>query len=656
MDEQQAEWLWKPDSVIPAEFQLLERLGVGGQGCVYKAVHKLLDRLVAIKFFARDLFAADSDFLAHFQREARVIARINHVNIVKVLQVGACSDGTPFLVYEFLEGTTLKEYLAARKTLPVQEVECLSVQLLAALAQAHGQGIVHRDLKPGNIMLMREGGGSSVFHVKLLDFGIARSTSPAPATAQNEKAETSSSVSVLGSPPYMSPEQCRSEKVDARSDYYSLACLLFECLTGSPPFVGETPLHTQYMQINYKPPLPDAGLARELNGFFKKCLAKDAAQRPQNSSDCLQELKRGLRSQERFQQSHRLAAGAGRMIIPAAAILFSALLSFLICRYFSGSASLRSTSLNPAGNRGRPAVAAKVQFPAARLKLIGMAIHVNPDGLSVEIKRQYLAELDTLVDFFSKDRHWQALYAAYYSKAQLLYLLHRHDESVKMAKLALGVCEGHKGDCTAQTAQVCTMLAVASGAARDDGMCESYALRALKCLQDSKNKKDLPSVSRREILNPDLRSVGPDCYQCLAKVASRRQDFWKAREWASKAVQASRESFGEHSECPSLTVLADVYLAAGKTAEAHELVKKMSDAAIADVTKVTAESSALSFEIVRSVNKRSGLTMQYAAFWYESHGEKQLAETAKAHANEYLNRAESSVDFVTRHSAPPQVR
>src|SRR5437762_4956127 len=270
-------------------YRIESLLGVGGMGEVYLARDERLGRKVALKFLPERL-TADETQLSRFKTEARSASALNHPNILTVYEIGA-EGNRLFIAAEFIEGITLRASLARGRINPNAALE-IAVQVAAALAAAHEAGVVHRDIKPENIMLRPDG------YAKVLDFGIAKLTEQRPAS-DDGTVETTATLQtrpglVLGTARYMSPEQARGQKVDARSDLWSLGVVLYEMVGGGPPLRGETPSDCIASILTTEPPplsgvLPDVPL--ELESILQKALRKNSGERYQTIKEMLADLR-----------------------------------------------------------------------------------------------------------------------------------------------------------------------------------------------------------------------------------------------------------------------------------------------------------------------------------------------------------------------------
>jgi Tol biopolymer transport system component/tRNA A-37 threonylcarbamoyl transferase component Bud32 len=269
-------------------YEILEKLGEGGMGVVYKARDSRLKRFVALKVLPAGK-VADAERKQRFVQEARSASALNHPNIVTVYDIGQ-ADGVDFIAMEYVEGKTLDEAIG-RKGLKLNETLRLAIQMADALAKAHTAGIVHRDLKPGNVMVTLEG------RVKVLDFGLAKLAETAPPSPEEptvtEQRPTELGL-VVGTASYMSPEQAEGKNVDARSDIFSFGSVLYEMLTGRRAFRRDSPALTLAAILHMEPPPLPEGTPSEIEKIIARCLRKDPSRRFQSMADLrvtLEELK-----------------------------------------------------------------------------------------------------------------------------------------------------------------------------------------------------------------------------------------------------------------------------------------------------------------------------------------------------------------------------
>ncbi len=299
--------------LLGGRYELDGVVGRGGMAEVYRARDIRLDRIVAVKTLRDDL-ARDQTFQARFRREAQSAASLNHPSIVAVYDTGEDMVGpvpVPYIVMEYVDGRTLRDLLRDdRRLLPERALEIVD-GVLRALDYSHRNGIVHRDIKPGNVMLTRTG------DVKVMDFGIARALSDSQVTMTQ-------TAQVIGTAQYLSPEQARGERVDARSDLYSTGCLLYELLTGRPPFSGDSPVAIAYQHVRENPVPPsqiDPEIPRWADAIVLKAMAKSPADRYQNAAEMRADIQRAMSGMpvsapatELLQNTQRL--GGGTMVAP----------------------------------------------------------------------------------------------------------------------------------------------------------------------------------------------------------------------------------------------------------------------------------------------------------------------------------------------------
>jgi serine/threonine protein kinase len=282
------------------KYKIITEVGQGDFAAVYKAVDTTLDRTVALKVLAPHLLW-DYAFVQRFQREARVAANLDHPNILTVYEVGQI-EGVYFIAMQFLEGRTLSQILEAEGPLPVSRVRAIIEQVASALDYAHARGFVHRDIKPSNVIVAEDG------RATLTDFGLVKA---------GEGTKLSTTGVVFGTPEYMSPEQAQGEKVDGRSDIYSLGIMLFEMLTGQVPFEADTPLEVSVKHLTAALPLPRAvnpDIPELVERVILKAMAKAPEDRYRRVSEMAEALKRAVEGEieERVEEPIEIVEEEGK--------------------------------------------------------------------------------------------------------------------------------------------------------------------------------------------------------------------------------------------------------------------------------------------------------------------------------------------------------
>src|SRR2546421_5654781 len=267
--------------VVAGRYELEELVGTGGMSSVFRAQDTLLERKVALKIL-HEQYTSDEDYVERFRREARAVAGLSHPNIVTVIDRGE-QDGRQFIVFEYVDGESLKQLVDRTGPLPVAAAVELALQVARALAFAHQQGLVHRDVKPQNVLLNDDG------RAKVTDFGIARSLDVQQGMTQ--------SGTVMGTSDYIAPEQARGERVDEQTDVYSLGVVLYELLTGEVPFPGDNFVAVAMRHINEPPPSvrvrrPD--VPARLDAAIQRAMAKESTDRFASMGEFATELEASL--------------------------------------------------------------------------------------------------------------------------------------------------------------------------------------------------------------------------------------------------------------------------------------------------------------------------------------------------------------------------
>ncbi len=576
--------------ILPSEFQLLSYIGEGGHGIVFKAFHKLLHTNVALKLIKNDGSADTEKQLERMQNEARTLAKLNHANIVKVLQFTQCKDGTPLLICEFVEGRTLASFIQKSKQLNKDQLRMVFTQLLDALRYSHEHEMIHRDIKPNNIMIVTDNESKAV-SVKLLDFGIARDFEQSVQTPLG----LTRTIQITGSAPYMSPEQCAGNRVDARSDLYSVGCVLFECLSGRPPFRGETPVHTRYMQIHEAAKMPsvntDADLRSkaELYKLALKALAKSPDERVQSAESFKEEFMRAC-SASRFEtstgRSSQKMAFLNGAIIGATSIALIALLGVITWKTThqqqnpETEAILTKPASKSTNKRGLSVLHDLVEVFKASERM-----NTYTPG-SIEYQRRSLEAWDLINNAIPKipKNDNSLLFAGWWLRFEIAQHLQQTEEMRKSAETALKYCVSPDGKQTVEAAQCYAALAKWSLRTYVQGdsaallRAEDYASRAVKLRQELERGKYV-SLPLHDSLGVSDQSGGIwDPLGSLVEIEDIRGNTQKALQYALKAAESKSKQEVAPAMTDDICTIGGLYWKLKKNKEAFAVIEKQNQA------------------------------------------------------------------------------
>ncbi len=355
--------------VVSENYKIVELIGRGGMGTVYKAINALTGSTVAIKLFTSAV-SKDKATLKRFEQEANALSNIDDSNLLTIYESGKSSDGAPYLVMEYIEGKNLAEVLTHNK---VDETSAfpLFIQLCDLLSRAHRRGIIHRDIKPSNIIvsctssLLEENEKIDFEHARIVDFGIARILD----SVKDDTTKMTQTGAIFGTPTYMSPEQCQARQtVDQRSDIYSLGCVMYEVLTGHPPFSGDNPLQVAMQHLNDSPsPISAKSCSKNLERIVMQCLSKAPQDRYESVDDLREDLE-FVKQNRRPKYLNKLKASKKKPPNLSVGMLFILIITLVMAYYNRAPEQQdRKSSQFPSTSAGTATKLAKAKTEVRRL-------------------------------------------------------------------------------------------------------------------------------------------------------------------------------------------------------------------------------------------------------------------------------------------------
>lgn len=529
--------------------EILELVGRGGMSTVYKARQMNLDRIVAVKILNGFVLEGESQSM-RFQNEAKLTANLDHPNIVKNLSYGVTKDGQPYIVMEYLEGKTLADELK-NGPLRLQRFRDVFIPLLSALEFAHQSGLVHRDIKPGNIVLLSEPDGTA--QVKLVDFGIAKILASPEGSAQH----LTKTGALLGSPSYMSPEQCIGKEVDARSDIYSIACVMYEALTGEPLFSGNTSLEVMGKhQREAAPTVAELSRKIDLNAdilqLLLSALSKDPTQRPQTAQKFSEELSRCL-DETTLSRVPRMK-GPSQKGIPRLYLVLAAILAIVLLGDFYLISSRRSDDNKKAG-----------------------ALEMNPDTLIRRAKgQQDRGETAVALENFEKviprlqgkKSHETSLFACYFSAAMCCMTLAEEHAT------ADGTPDPDKADKAIEYVEKAIEAANKTGSR--SSCKEAFELKNHILAKRKETAMEVLKVIK--VSDEHFEHQGTEYLEVREEAAHRlmEQGLWNAASaLVNETAELCRKTYGRDSyqDIRAQIELAFLYAEQGKTAASNKIIE-----------------------------------------------------------------------------------
>ncbi len=615
--------------LLPAEFELQNELGQGAHGIVYKAIHKTLAQTVAIKFVRADRYdsssedsiTGDSSSKRRILKELKVVAGLDHPHIVRLLQLGICSDSSPFLVYEYLDGQTLQEAMDKNKqdssylltSYPL--ISSLISQILDALVYAHSKKIVHRDLKPGNIMVLSN---TSVVTAKIMDFGLAQKQDQEPGAEQtgtnqqgtgaNQRGATATSA-FAGSPLYMSPEQCQGKELDFRSDIYSMACIIYQLLLGKAPFEADSAYNVLYQHLNQKAPLPDKHLNKELNEALAKALSKSPGDRQRDTAEFKREIEAGLKSWQPSSES-KLSKKTAFIAIAVIAMLVVAGAAGVIYLQQVREMATKQISL-------KKVPSAKPVYLSIESELREAHYLHNDDRKNriPDADEKYLAKLDNILSRIKNNK--RLAFIAYLEKGFCLQDCKKYKETATAFENCIAIAKNKNELPYIESALV--YMKLSDLCLKDKAKRKDYLEKAIAVIESSK-KQTLPSFDLPDYCRTPIPNIEATCFHLIAICEEKDGKLDAAKANAVKAIKALSVPWKSDSIDFPFILYSNLLYKEGNKGEARKSIENT----LSQLESVPESSlGRLNSEFDSKYFIR---TYEAAISWCKKNGEKKLAD------------------------------
>lgn len=553
---------------INQKYLIVSQLGIGGGGAVYLAQDTELSRKVAIKILHHSSLCEDNS-VKRFEREGRILSLLQHKNIVSIYSAGILDDAFPFMVMEFVEGRTLNHVLNEEGPLSAERVAGIALQVCAGLSAAHQKGVIHRDLKPQNLIIEEL---ADLESVKILDFGL----STISLSNESDSQRLTQTGTLLGSVNYMSPELCAGQKVDARSDIYSLACVLYELLSGKPPFDADNAIGILHKHRELMPePLPafakESVIGEELELVVFKALQKAPLDRFQSASemaDCLALLGKGSQSVnpiDRCALEKQSVPKNSRTPAFFLASIFALGLALALISYLN---------LKPAPNGSHEVLRSKkaqrrIQPKHKQSQLIALAKQhatlmtgpSNKDQLE-----EHLREIQALLPFLKQKQNRFVLYCL---EADTLAALGRTEEQCKIDRKILEQCKLPNGTYTAEGATAFFRLGkVLETMGRVDESVINFE-RAIDIVEKYESDPDYPKLGVDDGFNMLAgATLKGDAEELISNIFEKKGDSKKTLDYLRRAIVSNEQCWGKSGSAHARVHLATLMISRGNRKQA----------------------------------------------------------------------------------------